>query len=136
MSKQGYFSFLPVLGGDTGDTGDSPANKGRYASPPAKTEVGTPGTLYDPDGTPSPPSPPAKFRVGTRNSLQTRAVPTVPTVPTPNTVGCDFPAHWTAEDVHEAREERAGIYQFDAGLPRHEAERLAGLVTLEEAINA
>jgi len=33
-----------------------------------------------------------------------------------------------AEAMREAFEERAAIMEFDAGLPRHEAERLAGLL--------
>lgn len=67
----------------------------------------------------SPPFPILQNRVKCPN---TNGFPTFPTFPTQNTKcrGVD-----DEENLKEAFEERAAIMEFDGGLPREEAERLA-----------
>lgn len=38
-----------------------------------------------------------------------------------------YPADWTPAEIRADREERAAIYEYDAGMTRAEAERRAGL---------
>jgi len=44
--------------------------------------------------------------------------------------GADLPEPWTAQERLQDRLERAAIMEFDGGLPREQAELLAGLTAL------
>lgn len=39
-----------------------------------------------------------------------------------------YPPHWTEDDIRLDQQERAAILEFDARLPRPQAEKLAGLL--------